>query len=55
MRRLMAVPLSRKEAHEYISQNHRHHGPTQEDKFRIGACDEGKLVGVVQVLSLIHI
>lgn len=49
MRRLMAVPLSRKEANEYISQNHRHHGPTQGDKFRIGACDEGKLVGVVQV------
>lgn len=49
MRRLMAVPLNRKEADEYIAQNHRHHGPTQGDKFRIGACDEGKLVGVVQV------
>ena len=47
--KIKAVPLSLKEANEYIDQFHRHHMHSEYDKFRIGAEIEGKLVGVAQV------
>lgn len=43
------VPLERKEAAEFVGQLHRHHDPVMRDRFRIGAEQAGKLVGVVQV------
>ena len=44
-----AVPLTLAEANAFVEQHHRHHRPVHRDKFRIGACSGGKLVGVVQV------
>ena len=46
---MKAVPLSLKEANEFVASLHRHHAPVHGDKFRIGCADDnGKLVGVVQ-------
>lgn len=46
---LKAVPLSLKEANEYVAEHHRHHKPVVRDKYRLGAGLDGKLVGVVNV------
>lgn len=46
---MKAVPLELSEANEYVSMLHRHHSPVHRDKFRIGASQDGRLVGVVQV------
>lgn len=43
------VPLSLKEANEFVEKLHRHHDPVHRDKYRIGAEKNGVLVGVVQV------
>jgi hypothetical protein len=44
-----AVPLTFKEAREYISAHHRHHKPPTGWKFGIGAMKAGELVGIVVV------
>jgi hypothetical protein len=44
-----AVPLELSAANEFVATFHRHHDPVHRDKFRIGASQNGKLVGVVQV------
>lgn len=46
---ITAVPLSLKEANEFVNQLHRHHNSVFRDKYRVGAMENGKLVGVVQV------
>ena len=43
-----AVPLTQKQAKEYINQNHRHHKASVGDIFRIGCEVDGMLVGVCQ-------
>lgn len=45
---IKAIPLKRKEAELFIEKYHRHHGKTQGDMFRVGAEENGELVGVVQ-------
>lgn len=45
--RLLAVPISLREAGEFINRLHRHHQSPQGGKFAIGAEYGGKLVGVV--------
>ena len=47
--RMRPVPLTRKQADDFIAKFHRHHKPTQGDKYRLGAELNGCLVGVVQV------
>lgn len=46
---IKAIPLSLKEANEFVDRLHRHHDPVYRDKYRVGAMQDGKLVGVVQV------
>lgn len=46
---LKAIPLTRKQANEFVEKMHRHHKPSQGDKFRVGAMLDGVLVGVAQV------
>lgn len=46
---ITAVPLSLKEANEFVDRLHRHHDPVYRDKYRVGAMKFGHLVGVVQV------
>ena len=46
---MTAVPITQKQANEFIETLHRHHKPTRGDKFRIGASVDGVLVGVAQV------
>lgn len=46
---LEAIPLELKEAQAFINENHRHHIASHRDKYRVGAENGGKLVGVVQV------
>lgn len=46
---LEAVPLELSRANEFVATLHRHHDPVHRDKFRIGASQNGRLVGVVQV------
>lgn len=46
---LKAMPISRKEANEYVNALHRHHIAAVGDKYRVAAADNGKIVGVVQV------
>jgi len=43
------VALTRKQVDEFVATFHRHHKPTQGDKYRLGAEHNGKLVGIVQV------
>ena len=45
---MQAVPLTQKQAAEYVAANHRHHKPTRGDVFRIGAEQDGVIVGVIQ-------
>lgn len=40
-------PITRKEAHAFVRQHHRHHGPDQGDKFCIGVNNGEVVVGVV--------
>lgn len=42
-------PLSLKEANDYVTTNHRHHGKTQGHKFSIGVYDRDVLHGVAIV------
>lgn len=44
-----ATPLELAAANEFVAKYHRHHDPVHRDKFRIGASQDGILVGVVQV------
>ena len=44
-----AIPLELSAANEFVAKFHRHHDPVHRDKFRIGASQDGRLVGVVQV------
>jgi len=46
---MVAVPMELKDAQAYINEHHRHHQAAHRDKFRIGAMQNGKIVGVVQV------
>lgn len=46
---LKAVPIELKAANAFVEAFHRHHQPVVRDKYRIGACLDEKLVGVVQV------
>lgn len=46
---MIAKPLTQRQAAEYIARFHRHHGPTRGDIFRIGAEENGQLIGVIQV------
>lgn len=47
---IKTIPLSLKEANEYVLKHHRHHKPVHADKFRCGCINElGELIGVVQV------
>ena len=46
---LEATPLELSAANEFVAMLHRHHNPVHRDKFRIGALNNGRLVGVVQV------
>lgn len=43
---LIVVPVSLKQANDYVETYHRHHLKTQGHKFSIGVEDNGKLVGV---------
>jgi hypothetical protein len=46
---MILIPISFKDACEYIAKYHRHHRPPQGHKFSIGLQVEGVLVGVVVV------
>lgn len=46
---LIAKPIELKDANAYVQMMHRHHPPVHRDKFRVGAFDGEKLIGVVQV------
>lgn len=46
---ITACPLSLKEANDFVDRLHRHHDPVYRDKYRVGAMQNNKLVGVVQV------
>src|SRR6266536_5678249 len=49
-RRLHLVPVSFRQAREFVAAHHRHHGPPQGMKFAIGAArPDGTLAGVVIV------
>lgn len=41
------IPLSLKQANEFVAAHHRHHKPVTGHKFSIGCEQDGKLVGVV--------
>lgn len=47
--KLIAVPLTLKQANAFIAKKHRHHFPVVRDKFRVGCEADGKLVGVANV------
>lgn len=44
--RLVAIPLTLREANTFVSQHHRHHGPTRGFKLAIGAQWNGELIAV---------
>ena len=46
---MRAMPITQKEANEFVERQHRHHPPAHADKFRV-ACvaDDGHLCGVAQ-------
>lgn len=46
---MKAVPLERPAACDFVNKLHRHHQAVGHDKFRIGAEENGQLVGVIQV------
>ena len=41
------VPITLREANAFVSEHHRHHGPTTGHKFSIGLSDGEKIIGVV--------
>ena len=43
---LSLVPVSLREANEFVRQHHRHHKPTVGHKFSIGVREDGRLAGV---------
>lgn len=47
--RLEVQPITRKEAHAFVAQHHRHHKPAVGDKFCIGLNDGERVVGVIVV------
>lgn len=47
--KLQLVPISQKQAHEFVRRYHRHHKPPQGDKFRVGVAAEHGLCGVAIV------
>ena len=49
MAKLRSVPISFKDAAEFVREHHRHHTPPVGHKFSIGAADGDNLVGVVIV------
>ena len=49
MKSLKAIPLSLKQANEFIASKHRHHFPVVRDKYRVACELDGKLVGVASV------
>lgn len=46
---LSIVPITLKQANNFVEELHRHHSKVQGHKFSIGAMDNGKLVGVCTV------
>lgn len=40
------IPISLKQANDFVNLHHRHHKQVQGHKFSIGLCNENKLVGV---------
>ena len=46
---MRAVPLERRDAVAFVDKLHRHHGGVARDRYRIGAEQDGRLVGIVQV------
>lgn len=49
MSKLVTVPLTLKEANDFVDKLHRHHAAVCRDKFRVGVVCDNKLVGIVQV------
>lgn len=43
---MQLVPLTLREANEFVRRVHRHHGPTVGGKFAIGASEDGEIVGI---------
>lgn len=43
-----AIPIELKDANNFVLRLHRHHKPVYRDKFRLGAIEHGKLIGVIQ-------
>lgn len=46
---LQAKPIELRDANAFVDALHRHHDPVYRDKCRIGAVQDGRLVGVVQL------
>ena len=46
---LELVPITLKEANQFVSDHHRHHGPVTGHKYSIAVSDGEKIVGVVIV------
>ena len=47
---LKSVPISQKNANNFVNSLHRHHVAAVGDKYRLAVADEtGKIVGVIQV------
>lgn len=46
---MRATPISLKEAQDFVDRHHRHHSHTVRDKYRIGAEEDGELIGIAQV------
>lgn len=46
---MTAVSLTLQQANAFVNEHHRHHNPVIRDKFRVGAMQDGKLIGVAQV------
>ena len=47
--RLVIQPITRKEAHAFVRQHHRHHRPDQGDKFCVAVNDGTQVIGVAIV------
>lgn len=49
MGKLMLVPISLKEANEFVTRYHRHHKPVTGHKFSVAAAVDGRVIGVAIV------